>query len=274
MTNFNLKIFGASLSALAFSLTIPNVMAQTCVVPPTCEELGFIKTENDCLGRTILKCPFNKAMVFCAMLEESGAEIEAPKIGDILYSDMTWSTTLDTKRTPIGIIFEPTERRAIALKDLTGTYAWGSETNPVNEVLINTENASGKTNTQKIIAYGKENGKSFPAAEACYSYSFSTTKTGSWFLPSRDEWTSIISAKTKINNVLSTLSSSAAANTGALNSTHYYTSTEATATRAYYTFSNSLVATGKDNIKDCSFGLSSYGNNKNCPTTVRCAIQF
>lgn len=71
MTKNSTKIIGASLSALAFSLTISNALAQTCVVPPTCEALGFIKTTADCAGKTILKCPFDQTQVYCPGYEES-----------------------------------------------------------------------------------------------------------------------------------------------------------------------------------------------------------
>lgn len=70
MTKLTTKIFGASLSALAFSLPA-TTLAQTCIVPPTCEELGFIKTSTDCAGKTILKCPFDKAQVYCPGYEEN-----------------------------------------------------------------------------------------------------------------------------------------------------------------------------------------------------------
>lgn len=49
---------GASLTALAFSLMASvNVWAQSCTVPPTCDELGYDKSENDCSGVSYLKMP-------------------------------------------------------------------------------------------------------------------------------------------------------------------------------------------------------------------------
>lgn len=62
---------GASLSALAFSLYAGSALAQTCTPPPECEALGFTKTEADCAGKTILKCPFNDAMVYCPGYQEA-----------------------------------------------------------------------------------------------------------------------------------------------------------------------------------------------------------
>lgn len=74
------NILGASLLALAFSLNAQNATAQTCSTPPDCATLGFTKTAADCSGKTILKCPFNQAQVYCPGSEEQS---ETYTIGDL-----------------------------------------------------------------------------------------------------------------------------------------------------------------------------------------------
>lgn len=82
--NNNLKnIFGASLSALAFSLFSTSVAA-TCAVPPDCNALGFTQTSGDCAGKTMLKCPFNQSQVYCPSSKESE---KAYSLGDTYIKD-------------------------------------------------------------------------------------------------------------------------------------------------------------------------------------------
>ena len=42
-----------------------SVLAQTCTRLPTCEELGFTKSESDCNGKSMVRCPLNKGKVYC-----------------------------------------------------------------------------------------------------------------------------------------------------------------------------------------------------------------
>lgn len=65
MTDYNHKYFGAGLIALAFSASAAPAAAQTCTVPPSCETLGFTLAATDCVGKTILKCPFDQNKVYC-----------------------------------------------------------------------------------------------------------------------------------------------------------------------------------------------------------------
>ena len=66
--------------------------------------------------------------------------------------------------------------------DLEGTYEWG----PDGDYGTSKEIGTGKSNTEKLLAAkAKDSSLSFPAAEACDSYSLGD-KTD-WFLPSIDE---------------------------------------------------------------------------------------
>ena len=98
------KILGASLALAAFSFITPShVLAQTCVTPPTCESLGYTKSESDCAGKQALKCPFDNTKVFCSE-NTSGDNCTNPKVGYIMYSDMSCSEDVIEGKLPIGII--------------------------------------------------------------------------------------------------------------------------------------------------------------------------
>ena len=40
--------------------------AQTCTTAPGCAELGYTKSVSDCIGKTVLYCPFDKTKAYCA----------------------------------------------------------------------------------------------------------------------------------------------------------------------------------------------------------------
>ena len=56
-------------------LYVSAVQAQTCTRLPTCEELGFTKSEADCNGKSMIRCPLNKGKVYC---EEGKALTSCP----------------------------------------------------------------------------------------------------------------------------------------------------------------------------------------------------
>lgn len=115
--------------------------------------------------------------------DKAEQEVEKPRIGDIYYSDGTWSSTLKTGATPIGVVFrvgEATDYKdraayytqkdgktplgeihgyVIALKDATeteeGNYGvWWSTFDGSFEgtgASVNTDDFLGYTNTQSIV---------------------------------------------------------------------------------------------------------------------------
>ena len=52
------KKLGVSLWVLGMLIS-GEAAAQTCVIPPTCEELGYDKVASDCGSLAKLKCPFD-----------------------------------------------------------------------------------------------------------------------------------------------------------------------------------------------------------------------
>ncbi len=56
-------------------LYISAAEAQVCTRLPTCEELGFSKSEAECNGKSMVRCPLNKGKVYC---EEGKALTSCP----------------------------------------------------------------------------------------------------------------------------------------------------------------------------------------------------
>ena len=121
-----------------------------------------------------------------------------------LYSDRTLSAEIIPGKSVIGIAVDPENRLAVAI-DYIMTTGWGGygidiptlENTPSSGagIYVRGERDSylirdGKANTAKILAYGRSNGISYPAAEAAYNYqpgscsSSSWCGRGNWYLPS------------------------------------------------------------------------------------------
>lgn len=97
------KKLGASLWVLGMMIS-GNVLAQTCVVPPTCEELGYDKVASDCGSLAKLKCPFDDSKYFCtAYTDMNGKKIA--EIGDYVYTDAISAEPI-SGRIPVGIVYD------------------------------------------------------------------------------------------------------------------------------------------------------------------------
>jgi len=42
-----------------------SALAQTCTAAPSCEEMGYTKSETDCTGKISLRCPFDLSAYLC-----------------------------------------------------------------------------------------------------------------------------------------------------------------------------------------------------------------
>ncbi len=203
----NLKnIFGAGLFALAFSVgATAAAAAESCAVPPSCDSLGYTKTASDCQDMSTLKCPFDTSKVFCVSADELPSSNCA--IGDILYSDKTCNANVVASKKPIGVVFDSTNRLAIALN--TSLMKWSTEYFDIpNLTNITSSSAAtadwqGKGNTATIISYCKANSKSCPAAEYANSYTTDGTNAGDWYLPAMGELNAIYGNKGTLNTALS-----------------------------------------------------------------------
>ena len=186
-------------------LSAVPAQAQTCTSAPSCAALGYDKTSTDCTGQAMLKCPFDQSKVFCAGTSACGGgsgtpDSEGCKAGDILFSDKSCSSVFITTKTAIGVVLCPVNRLAVALDEKS--LEWGGYNKEIGSAARGT---SGKSNTAAILAYGKANNISYPAAEYCNKYSTSGTKAGDWFLPSLEELKLLSNNFSEINNSLKVL---------------------------------------------------------------------
>ena len=186
-------------------LSAVPAQAQTCTSAPSCAALGYDKTSTDCTGQAMLKCPFDQSKVFCAGASACGGGSGTPdgsgcNDGDFLFADKSCSVVLLSGRNPIGIVFSSENRLAVALNERK--LEWGGYNKEIGSAARGT---SGKSNTAAILAYGKANNISYPAAEYCNKYSTSGTKAGDWFLPSLEELKLLSNNFSGINSALKIL---------------------------------------------------------------------
>ncbi len=216
MTNLTTKIFGASLSALAFSLPA-TALAQTCVPPPTCDELGFIKTATDCAGKTILKCPFDQGQVYCPGYEENSETynlgdtymINGLPIGKVIeVSDCSGGTVSDEITVAQCLSNSGCPKYS---KDYTGssTYTWTCNGN--NKVIAtnstgNTSDFAKTCNYKSSSNQGCKHGtiattgtRTGTIAEASKGCSEMTTGGLSWYLPTNGQIANIYTYVSKFS---------------------------------------------------------------------------
>ena len=200
-------------SALAV-LGLSGVAEAACIQTPSCSSLGY-SSSSSCTGGT--KCPFgnywnctgpnntnkiteltNKITTLETKVNELSKDAATAncKIGDILYSDMSCNTNVVASKTPIGVIFDITNKLAIGLDQ--AQKSWSADyhcdvpglTNITSEITV-TADWQGKKNTQIVLEYCKANGKSCPAFEYVNSYTTEGTKAGDWYIPAMGELNAI-----------------------------------------------------------------------------------
>ncbi len=254
-------------------LMISGAWAQTCVTPPSCEELGYTKSASDCEGMESLLCPFDKSKYYCVDVAGSPANA-AP--GMILYSDGTVSENVVSGKTPVGVVayVAGSTRLAVALEEVQNLRWCSPSSTDCSDIscLANyldpresggspeydeaISDFSGPENTQCIIHTTGD----FPAAEYCNSYKPVSKGIGSsgWYLPAVGEWNGMLFYIDNINQSLQKLSRTVLGEEN-----EYWTSSEGfPATKAWV-----------------ALGSTKYTNwvslsGKSFPYIVRCFITF
>ncbi len=158
----------------------------------------------------------------------------------LLYGDGTVTKEIFTDKKLIGIVFDETNRLAVALSDVTGgiwannqydipdlTNCGDSSISEGSNLTQITCGVDGRDNTNKILACGSRCGGT-PAAEEVNNYQPADCtqdfcKKTKWFLPSLRDLQNINTHKAKINAIL-TSTSGISFNT--FDSYYYYSSTE------------------------------------------------
>ena len=242
-----------SSALVASGLLNSGVAEAACIKTPTCSSLGYESTTS-CSGG--LKCPFGNAWN-CTLinkinsittqitnlttrvttLETKVTELQKDaatancKIGDILYSDMSCNTNVVASKTPIGVIFDITNKLAIGLEEARNFWADNYFDVPG---LSNIELSSaaiadwqGKNNTKVVLEYCKTKGKSCPAFEYVNSYKTEGTQAGDWYLPAAGELNIIYGHMDVLNTALGKIGGTK------LSTDFYWSSSELSNTHAW-----------------------------------------
>lgn len=77
-------------------LSITPTLAQTCQTPPSCTELGYNMTAEDCSGKTSIKCPFDSSKIYCLTNESFCKDNESIIIK--MQADTAWFLSLNFKQ--------------------------------------------------------------------------------------------------------------------------------------------------------------------------------
>ncbi len=64
----------AILSPLVILMASTSLAQDSCIVRPSCADMGYTKTEADCSGKITLKCPFDLTKVSCEDDQENNTE--------------------------------------------------------------------------------------------------------------------------------------------------------------------------------------------------------
>ena len=167
--NKNCKMTIGAMLLLTTAFSAFSVNAQTCAVPPTCESLGYDKSADECSGLAQLKCPFDQSKYFCTAYRNAG-EGEPIAVGDIAYSDGTYSAVPIPTKIPVGVVYS-TSGQIVALSP---------------------QKTSGIDCLYNVT--GTE----------CSSYT--ANNKGEWTNPTKEELETIYANKNKIEATLATLS--------------------------------------------------------------------
>ena len=177
----------ASLSMLGSLAASGAAAAQTCATPPSCETLGFTKSETDCEGLEALKCPFDQSKLYCP---QGGGNMSAAAPGAILYSDGTISDSVIASKTPVGIVayVNGSTGFAVALSESSQTWGgYGSNVSCLGDMDSGAASAdmNGRVNTQCLVS----DSQTHPAANYCNTFSAVSNGKGSsgWYLPAAGE---------------------------------------------------------------------------------------
>ncbi len=158
-----------------------------CYTNQMCQECGphskFDEKSRNCVKRTCF--------------DKKDVGLESCCMGEILFSDMSTGTKLETGKTPIGMVYDCENRLAMALEEKKlafAEYTCGTcsglgvdlpYANGVNDF-------DGKNNTAAIkagcLAYDGGKGRECPAIDFVLNYTTEGTSPGDWYMPSSGEF--------------------------------------------------------------------------------------
>ena len=210
------------------------IAALNCTASPDCASLGYTMSAADCTDGIKVACPTDTSKVFCKTVQPVTCIV-----GSILGGDQfCYKDKLPDGVKPVGIVFDTTNKLAVALTDINSSGSAGSSTMywsanyydiPTlgNCTDLTTCGVDGRANTTAILNCGSSCGTT-PAATATNSYepsgcSKDFCKKTKWFLPSMRDLITLYDAKSYVNTSLSLTASSGAT---ILTESYYWSSTE------------------------------------------------
>ena len=218
------------LTSALVAFTMSGVAEAACIQTPSCSSLGYTSSQS-CTGG--IKCPFgnawncttssitnkiteltNKIITLETKVTELQKDTETSncQIGDILYSDMSCSQNLYQNKKPIGVVFDRTLKRAMAL-DVKCRIGLAHSAIEVSNIPIHTEENSAKTdydgkeNTNEVLkaCQSYPYGSGCPTLEYVNSYKTEGTKAGDWYIPSAGEMNTIYLNREVLNTTLNNM---------------------------------------------------------------------
>ena len=210
------------------------IAALNCTASPDCASLGYTMSAADCTDGVKVACPTDTSKVFCKTVQPVTCIVGSILGGDqFCYKDKPPDGVK-----PVGIVFDTTNKLAVALTDINSSSSAGSSTMmwatgyydiPTlgNCTDLTTCGVDGRANTTAILNCGSSCGTT-PAATATNSYepsgcSKDFCKKTKWFLPSMRDLITLYDAKSYVNASLSLTASSGATT---LTESYYWSSTE------------------------------------------------
>ena len=170
----------------------------------TCEQLGKKTCNGSCIATS-------ECCGGCGAGQEcrNGSCINActPEVGAILYADKSCSKEFIAGRTPIAVIFDVSNRLAVALNQETDlAYRTTSDFNMSRSYSLSEfQNGSAKDKTRLLVTYYKNATNEYPAAEYCYNYVTEGTNIGDWFLPDSNQLKTLYNNKYNVTSSFSIL---------------------------------------------------------------------
>ncbi len=213
------------------------IAALNCTASPDCASLGYTMSAADCTDGVKVACPTDTSKVFCKTVQPVTCIV-----GSILGGDQfCYKDKLPDNVKLVGIVFDTTNKLAVALTDINSSSSAGSSTtmwttgyydiptlgNCTSSTDLTTCGVDGRANTTAILNCGSSCGTT-PAATATNSYepsgcSKDFCKKTKWFLPSMRDLIALYNAKSYVNASLSLTASSGATT---LTESYYWSSTE------------------------------------------------
>ena len=199
------------------------IAALNCTASPDCASLGYTMSAADCTDGVKVACPTDTSKVFCKTVQPVTCIV-----GSILGGDQfCYKDKLPDGVKPVGIVFDTTNKLAVALTDINSSSSAGSSTtmwttgyydiptlgNCTSSTDLTTCGVDGRANTTAILNCGSSCGTT-PAATATNSYEPSGCSK---------DFCTLYNAKSYVNASLSLTASSGATT---LTESYYWSSTE------------------------------------------------